>query len=640
MESELKMRKKLLALLVVLTMVFALIPTGAIAYETEEGADYTYSYTHNPTQDYGYYPSESDNGYLDDAMEDNATYDYSEADYEYADYEYVGYEYAEYEEMEEEEPAYDSVEPTNENEIVAFSTQHTVANFAALKMLMNSGLVQDGDTILLTEVITMPAGETLNLDFGGASITFLVDSNIRHFDVGGGGVNRTLVLNDGVTLTRAGGYTGVGGGIRVRNGSTVIMNGGAITRNESASTGGGVVVDAGATFTMNGGEISHNTAGTNGGGVHAAGSFIMNAGSSINNNTAGSAGGGINLNLDGLLSMLGGEIAHNTAGTNGGGIMKSNLNGTFSGGEIHNNKAYNSGGGMRVSAEGVESFTISGVTIRDNEAVQHAGGIDVVGETELVLVDVEILRNRAGLSGGGIRMSTNGRVSISNSRILDNYSDEGLGDAIYGANPDNLDIGSDVEFTGSILTRYPDVNGNRNRYEWPDGATIIVPSGSRVTNNGDGMIDVTLPPPSGSVTVPEGVTIELDEDCPYCESSEPCIVITVPAGISGPVTLPNGETVQIPAIDVVRTIRFCHDGTVTITPPLNGGNILWGDVNDDGLVDLFDLMLLELYVAEMITELPNRAAADVQYDGVIDLFDIMLLALYIAEHPVTLGPAE
>jgi len=66
-------------------------------------------------------------------------------------------------------------------------------------------------------------------------------------------------------------------------------------------------------------------------------------------------------------------------------------------------------------------------------------------------------------------------------------------------------------------------------------------------------------------------------------------------------------------------------------------SVLLGDLNNDGVVDSVDLMLLRLYLAGHNVPI-NREAADVNVDGVIDIVDEILLSMYLAGHPIILGP--
>ncbi|MCL2080296.1 MAG: fibronectin type III domain-containing protein [Oscillospiraceae bacterium] len=164
----------------------------------------------------------------------------------------------------------------------------------------------------------------------------------KHFQVDRG----TLIMGDGITLTREEGYTGVGGGVYLATEGTFIMNGGEISGNRY-HFGGGVTLNAGGTkFEMNGGIISDNEAFSHvgGGGVYVcdSGEFYMNGGT-ITRNSAGKGetvapvifknnwnnpfepeqfhyGGGA-IRLDGYFEMTGGEISENYAYGHGGAIV-------------------------------------------------------------------------------------------------------------------------------------------------------------------------------------------------------------------------------------------------------------------------------------------------------------------------------
>lgn len=56
-----------------------------------------------------------------------------------------------------------------------------------------------------------------------------------------------------------------------------------------------------------------------------------------------------------------------------------------------------------------------------------------------------------------------------------------------------------------------------------------------------------------------------------------------------------------------------------------------GDVNDDGVVDLIDSVLLERYLAEWDDVTINLVNADVNGDGEVDLIDSVILDRYLAE---------
>ena len=72
--------------------------------------------------------------------------------------------------------------------------------------------------------------------------------------------------------------------------------------------------------------------------------------------------------------------------------------------------------------------------------------------------------------------------------------------------------------------------------------------------------------------------------------------------------------------------------------PLESDGILFGDVNDDGLINFDDIILLLLYVSgHGDFGITNKYAADVNFDGVLDKHDVLLLVDYFHRWPVVLG---
>ena len=63
---------------------------------------------------------------------------------------------------------------------------------------------------------------------------------------------------------------------------------------------------------------------------------------------------------------------------------------------------------------------------------------------------------------------------------------------------------------------------------------------------------------------------------------------------------------------------------------------LYGDINDDGVVDGLDATRLLQYLAEWDVVI-NFNAADVNVDGVVDGLDVTRLLQYLAEWDVVLG---
>ncbi|MCL2078522.1 MAG: InlB B-repeat-containing protein [Oscillospiraceae bacterium] len=169
--------------------------------------------------------------------------------------------------------------------------------------------------ILLANRISIPYGQSVEIK-SEVPVTLTVDGNYRHIN----GFYATLTLGDGITLTRAEGYTGEGGGIRMEGGR-FNMYGGSITNNISSEHGGGIRMEYG-TFNMYGGSVTNNNSTSYyGGGVSAySGTFNMYGGK-ISGNTA-YYGGGIFMSTSATynntwVNIYGGEISGNTANYGG-----------------------------------------------------------------------------------------------------------------------------------------------------------------------------------------------------------------------------------------------------------------------------------------------------------------------------------
>ena len=61
------------------------------------------------------------------------------------------------------------------------------------------------------------------------------------------------------------------------------------------------------------------------------------------------------------------------------------------------------------------------------------------------------------------------------------------------------------------------------------------------------------------------------------------------------------------------------------------GNLLYGDVNDDGVIDIFDLIALAKSVVSGDYSECNETKADMNKDTAIDIFDLIAVAKKIVE---------
>ena len=74
--------------------------------------------------------------------------------------------------------------------------------------------------------------------------------------------------------------------------------------------------------------------------------------------------------------------------------------------------------------------------------------------------------------------------------------------------------------------------------------------------------------------------------------------------------------------------------------PDGEGNVIIGDVNGDGIVDIFDALYLARHLTGWLEYESITVAADVNGDGVVDIFDSLYLARHLSGWPgyETLGP--
>ena len=150
------------------------------------------------------------------------------------------------------------------------------------------------------------------------------------------------------------------------------MHGGSITGNTATNSGGGVYLENYyCTFTMTGGSITNNTADL-GGGVWSEGTFTMHNGT-ISGNTATDNDGGVAC-ANGTFTMNDGTISGNTATNNGGGVYVSDCcTFTMNDGTINGNSASYGGGVASCGSEA--EFAMNGGTISGNTATDNGGGV-------------------------------------------------------------------------------------------------------------------------------------------------------------------------------------------------------------------------------------------------------------------------
>ena len=141
---------------------------------------------------------------------------------------------------------------------------------------------------------------------------------------------------------------------------------------------------------------------------------------------------------------------------------------------------------------------------------------------------------------------------------------------------------------------------------------------------------------------PEFVNIEWAADYSACTAQLKCAERYCDAAISDTVDCTvKDETIDGSDGNAYRVCTATYMGNVVDKQYPNGKPAYTlGDVNDDGGINLKDVVLLSRYVAEWENIEVNEMAADVNEDGNINMKDMVLLSRYVAEWDVQLGKSK
>ena len=270
------------------------------------------------------------------------------------------------------------------------ATLVNAGDFATLQNAVNSYESTVDDIVInltmdfnITQTLTIPAngnGKTLTITGNSANRTLTRGMGGNLFTVS---ANAVLVLKDIIIDGDKNGSFSSGGGslLIVNSAGMLIMDAGAVVRNNYYHSGSGVYVDGG-TFTLNGGRINENTAYADGGGVYVLnGTFTMEdgeiSGNTANDGNSSGNGGGVSILGTGKFEINGGKISGNTARNNGGGVYAPPLAiFIMTGGEISGNiilfSSFMTGGGGVYAGS---TFIMEGGEISGNTAIMYGGGV-------------------------------------------------------------------------------------------------------------------------------------------------------------------------------------------------------------------------------------------------------------------------
>ena len=92
------------------------------------------------------------------------------------------------------------------------------------------------------------------------------------------------------------------------------------------------------------------------------------------------------------------------------------------------------------------------------------------------------------------------------------------------------------------------------------------------------------------------------------------------------------------SLTVIVSAVFALPITTNADEPA-AADIIYGDANSDGKINLLDLISMRKHLAKWNVEI-DLAAADVKFDGNVNLLDLIQLRKYLAKWDVKLGPQK
>jgi hypothetical protein len=161
----------------------------------------------------------------------------------------------------------------------------------------------------------------------------------------GGGIYTTgdaVILNNTITGNAATGWYGAGGGIYAA-GTAAVIAGNLIADNRALGPGGGIFAAEGTLVAGN--IVIRNTANGDGGGIYTYFGAPTVTGNSIRGNAAGGAGGGLHLEL-GTAAVSENRVLDNTAAVAGGGVSCNGNRVSISRNHIQGNRCDGFGDGL------------------------------------------------------------------------------------------------------------------------------------------------------------------------------------------------------------------------------------------------------------------------------------------------------
>ncbi len=481
---------------------------------------------------------------------------------------------------------------------------------------------------------------------------------------GGGIYNEGTLTVTNSTIDNNSAFTyGSGGGIS--NAGTLTVTNSTIDNNSASFDGFGGGIENDTTLTVTNSTIDNNLAGWGGGGIGNAGTLTV-TNSTVADNSAtgefiGRSGGGI-YNNGGTLTVTNSTIDNNSA-TGGGGIAGFGTL-TVTNSTIADNSAGLGGGGIGWT----DTLTVTNSTIAGNTVVQYigfptGGGISIDGT--LTVNNTLVALNT---SGTGLPDDIDGTVSSTSAYNLIGIGGSGglvndvngnlVGVADPGLDPRGLQNNGGPTQTSALVTGSPaiDKGSNAPAVDPTTGKPLTTDQRgtgfSRIVNGGVdiGAYEVQSYITAVAVgwgtqtaalqTASDGLRLlpaGRNTDLPWLGIDQVQLTLTQAATLAagdisaigssgtnyGPVAVTGSGTSYtitlaqpINAADRV-TITIGNATIATFTRRLD---VLPGDVNDDGVVNVQDMVLIRNQMLGLLGALPT-IFGDINGDGKVDILD-------------------
>ena len=308
----------------------------------------------------------------------------------------------------------------------------------------------------------------------------------------------------------------------------------------------------------------------------------------------------------------------------------------------------NEDGGIR--ADTAPGIRIAGNDIHGNAAAHYGGGIHLVDSPGAVVSGNELRSNHAADAGGGIWLSNCADSQILGNRVIENTAYDAAG--LWVEKSDRADIHENLclrnvatRRTGGVHVGYCDeVCFAGNVIYDNDGGSecggVRVKYGTGTTFEGDAILQNRALLQGGGIEVvgAMGVVLSTDPDRPtriQGNSSPKGIDLHVANWFDGAYDLSSPSNVDArhvnwgttePATINLRICDYYDEPSKAVAvwdpaaePPLKG------DVNDDGVVNIFDAFLFNVAWGGRIGGADYDLRADFNIDGMINLFDAYAL---------------